>query len=169
MLPSEHGVNAAYYYVDDVCVRAATSTDNYNCVLIANAEPILGDSTAIDVDTLRLSRDTIANWVLHFSNDDFLLADSVVKILSVAIDLLKSDTALKATISGHANSMGSDLYNKDLSLRRAESVKRYLVERGILESRLMVSGFGATNPIANNDTKKGREINRRVEIQIERE
>jgi len=69
-------------------------------------------------------------------------------------------------VDGHTDSVGSDAYNMDLSIRRANSVKDLLVQRGIAFSRIEVMGFGETMPVATNDTEAGRQLNRRVEIKI---
>jgi OmpA-OmpF porin, OOP family len=66
---------------------------------------------------------------------------------------------------GHADSIGSDAYNMKLSLRRADSVKAYLVSKGIAASRIYTEGKGERQPIADNKTKEGRAKNRRVEIE----
>jgi OmpA-OmpF porin, OOP family len=66
---------------------------------------------------------------------------------------------------GHADSIGSDAYNMKLSLRRADSVKAYLVSKGIAASRVYTEGKGERQPIADNKTKEGRAKNRRVEIE----
>jgi OmpA-OmpF porin, OOP family len=71
----------------------------------------------------------------------------------------------RVQIEGHTDSLGSDSYNQRLSERRAQSVKRYLVQHFPLPSdRLVVRGFGKNKPIASNDTPEGRDKNRRVEV-----
>ena len=67
---------------------------------------------------------------------------------------------------GHADSVGSDAYNQRLSVRRAESVKAYLVSKGIEANRVYTEGKGEKQPIADNKTKEGRAKNRRVEIEV---
>ncbi len=71
-------------------------------------------------------------------------------------------------IGGHTDSVGSDSYNMELSRERAESVREALVERGIEQARLTAEGYGENNPIATNDTAKGRQQNRRVEITLDK-
>jgi outer membrane protein OmpA-like peptidoglycan-associated protein len=71
-----------------------------------------------------------------------------------------------ALIEGYTDSMGSDEYNRDLSQRRADSVKNYLVSRGISSDRLNTSGRGENSPVADNDSAAGRQQNRRVEVII---
>ena len=67
---------------------------------------------------------------------------------------------------GHTDSIGSDAYNQKLSVRRAESVKAYLVSRGVEPNRIYTEGKGEKQPVASNKTKEGRQKNRRVEIEV---
>ena len=74
-------------------------------------------------------------------------------------------SAYRVMIEGHTDSIGADSYNRRLSEKRAESVKRYLVQHFPIQSdRLVVKGYGKSKPIASNDTPDGRDKNRRVEI-----
>ena len=67
---------------------------------------------------------------------------------------------------GHTDSIGSDAYNQKLSVRRAESVKAYLVSKGIEPNRIYTEGKGKKQAVASNKTKDGRQKNRRVEIEV---
>ena len=67
---------------------------------------------------------------------------------------------------GHADSVGSDAYNQRLSIRRAESVKAYLVSKGLQANRVYTEGKGEKQPVADNKTADGRAKNRRVEIEV---
>jgi OOP family OmpA-OmpF porin len=67
---------------------------------------------------------------------------------------------------GHTDSIGTDAYNQKLSIRRAESVKAYLVSKGIEKNRIYTEGKGEKQPVADNKTKEGRAKNRRVEIEV---
>ena len=67
---------------------------------------------------------------------------------------------------GHTDSVGSDAYNQSLSVRRAESVKAYLVSKGIEKNRVYTEGKGEKQPVADNKTSEGRAKNRRVEIEV---
>ena len=75
--------------------------------------------------------------------------------------------ALEVIIAvGHTDSIGSDKYNNRLSQRRADSVKAYLVSKGIEPNRIYTEGKGEKQPIADNKTREGRAKNRRVEIEV---
>jgi OOP family OmpA-OmpF porin len=67
---------------------------------------------------------------------------------------------------GHTDAVGSDAYNQKLSVRRSESVKAYLVSKGIEKNRVYTEGKGEKQPVADNKTAEGRAKNRRVEIEV---
>jgi OmpA-OmpF porin, OOP family len=85
-------------------------------------------------------------------------------ILDEVAGYLKDNPDVKIEIQGHTDSVGSAEYNMRLSEKRADSVKKYLEERGISGDRLEAKGFGLTKPIAPNDTDQNRAKNRRVEL-----
>ena len=77
------------------------------------------------------------------------------------------DINLEVVIAiGHTDSIGSDAYNQKLSVRRAESVKAYLISKGVEPNRIYTEGKGEKQPVASNKTKDGRQKNRRVEIEV---
>jgi outer membrane protein OmpA-like peptidoglycan-associated protein len=69
-------------------------------------------------------------------------------------------------LEGHTDSVGDDRANQVLSQRRAESVKQYLVKKGVQSARIKAVGFGESKPIASNDTEEGRQTNRRTVVTI---
>ena len=69
-------------------------------------------------------------------------------------------------IEGHTDNIGSEEYNKKLSLRRANAVAEELKKRDIAANRIHVEGFGYSRPIASNDTEEGRAHNRRVDVML---
>jgi outer membrane protein OmpA-like peptidoglycan-associated protein len=79
---------------------------------------------------------------------------------------LKDNPTIHVRVEGHTDSRGGDAYNLNLSQRRAESVRAYLIGRGIDADRMEARGFGKTMPIADNRTEVGRSQNRRVEFII---
>jgi OOP family OmpA-OmpF porin len=105
----------------------------------------------------------IASKIFFETNSDKLKVASLAQLDELAI-ILKRYEGANLLIEGHADSQGDDAYNLTLSQKRTESVKTYLMEKGILESRLTGIGFGETVPIADNNTALGRAKNRRVEL-----
>ena len=100
----------------------------------------------------------------NFAFNSAELTPSAITELADTLESLKSDSALHIRINGYTDNVGSPAYNLQLSKRRAESVKRYLVSQGIAADRMETEGFGLTNPIADNATAAGRAKNRRVEV-----
>jgi outer membrane protein OmpA-like peptidoglycan-associated protein len=84
----------------------------------------------------------------------------------VADTLLAYPRIARVEVQGHTDSRGSDDYNLDLSQRRADAVRTYLIEQGVQPERLAAVGYGETEPVASNNTSSGREKNRRVQFLI---
>ncbi len=109
---------------------------------------------------------TLSGSVLFVTNHSDLLPGAQVKLNEVAAALTKQDAESKIIVEGHTDSQGEASYNQDLSQRRAQSVRDYLVSRGIAADRVTAQGFGLTRPIADNASPEGRANNRRVEIVV---
>lgn len=69
-------------------------------------------------------------------------------------------------VEGHTDSVGSDSYNQALSVRRARAVRDFLMDNGVVGSRISSLGYGESQPVASNESADGRQLNRRVEIEI---
>jgi OOP family OmpA-OmpF porin len=108
--------------------------------------------------------DVIAN-VQFETNSSFLTEEGKVALNEIA-DILASNTTIDMEVQAHSDNTGSAGYNKMISQKRAVSVVKYLAEKSIAQSRLTSLGFGEENPIADNNTKAGRAINRRVEFKL---
>ncbi len=93
------------------------------------------------------------------------------KELDALVDKIKSEKVGvgQITVTGHTDSTGTKAFNQSLSERRAESVKAYLVEKGISGDRIVTKGMGDSQPVASNKTAAGRAQNRRVDIDIQGE
>jgi outer membrane protein OmpA-like peptidoglycan-associated protein len=87
--------------------------------------------------------------------------------LDNAVKVLKEFPEVKVEISGHTDADGDRDHNVDLSQRRADSVKKYLTDKGIDPARLTTKGYGPDQPIADNTTKKGKAQNRRIEFKLQ--
>jgi len=103
---------------------------------------------------------------VDFGFDSTTIPASSKPLFDNAIYTLKRNSNLKVQLEGHTDSTGPEAYNQGLSERRAEAVKKHLVESGIDASRLTTVGYGESNPISPNDTAKGRTENRRVGFSI---
>lgn len=87
---------------------------------------------------------------------------SLVKIATI----LDQFPEMKIQIEGHTDNVGTAAYNQDLSERRAQSVRDFLVSQGVTAERMTVAGYGLTRPVADNATEAGRQKNRRVDLVI---
>jgi outer membrane protein OmpA-like peptidoglycan-associated protein len=109
---------------------------------------------------------TLSGSVLFASAKSELLPAAQMKLNDVAEALTKQDPDSNIVVEGHTDSQGGASYNQDLSQHRAESVRDYLVSRGIAKDRVTAQGFGLTRSIADNSSPEGRANNRRVEIVV---
>ncbi len=110
---------------------------------------------------------TLSGSVLFTSGKADLLPSAQVKLNEVADALTQQDPESKIVIEGHTDSQGTAASNQDLSQRRAQAVRDYLVSRGIAGDRVSSLGFGPTRAVADNATAEGRANNRRVEIVVQ--
>ncbi|MFA5938799.1 MAG: OmpA family protein [Sinimarinibacterium sp.] len=106
----------------------------------------------------------LENVTFQFNSSE--LTENGKSVLEPAIRFLTSQPTVRADVAGHTDSVGSDAYNKKLSLRRADSVRAHLISRGVSPGQLTSVGFGESQPIDSNATDGGRARNRRVELQI---
>ena len=105
------------------------------------------------------------NQIYFEFNSSELLTISNIQLDSL-YNILLEKPSLRIEIRGHTDNIGSEGYNKKLSVERAASVYNYLLEKGIPKTRMKYRGFGPNVPVADNNTEQGRELNRRVEIFI---
>jgi outer membrane protein OmpA-like peptidoglycan-associated protein len=109
---------------------------------------------------------TLSGSVLFPSDQSNLLGDAQTRLNQVA-DALLTTRERNIVIEGHTDSRGSENHNVDLSQRRAEAVRTYLVSRGYPSERIQAHGIGKGRPATSNDTAEGRANNRRVEIIVQ--
>jgi len=104
---------------------------------------------------------------IYFNEKKTNIDAMAAKALDRDGEMLKENPDIKVEIGGHTDSLGSAKENQKISEKRAESVKKYLMDKfNIAGDRMMVKGYGSSKPIADNSTNEGRAKNRRVEIRI---
>jgi outer membrane protein OmpA-like peptidoglycan-associated protein len=108
---------------------------------------------------------TLSGGVLFASGRSELLPIAAEKLTHVAM-ALKEQENQSILVEGHTDSLGSYTANQNLSQRRAESVRAYLVSSGIAPERVRAEGLGSSRPVADNTSAEGRANNRRVEIVV---
>ena len=104
---------------------------------------------------------------IYFNENKTNIDPVAAKALDRDGAMLKENPDIKVEIGGHTDSLGSEKANQKISEKRAESVKKYLMDKfNIPGDRMIVKGYGSKKPIADNGTKEGRVKNRRVELKI---
>ncbi|MBI4640096.1 MAG: OmpA family protein [Candidatus Tectomicrobia bacterium] len=103
---------------------------------------------------------------ITFQPEKAKLSEESKKVLDRAVELLQVNPTWLLRIEGHTDSMGDEKFNLTLSRERAESVRDYLIERGIDPGRLQAIGFGEQFPLAPNTTAEGRAANRRIVFKV---
>ena len=102
--------------------------------------------------------------IVLFGFDESTVKPEAYPLLDEVAVILEKNPEMKGEISGHTDSTGPAEYNQMLSEKRARAIEEYLENKGIDPSRFTSKGYGASNPIASNDTREGRQENRRVEL-----
>jgi len=128
----------------DKCPNEAGPQDNAGC-------PVIG----------------IKSYEIVFKSGSATLLGSSKSVLDTVVTYLNNHADVNVTVDGYTDSTGSDKINQPLSQKRADAAKAYLVSKGIAEGRMTTRGFGSASPIADNKTKEGRAMNRRIEIKVQ--
>jgi outer membrane protein OmpA-like peptidoglycan-associated protein len=127
-----------------------------------DAMDALAKQLAVKADT-RGTVITLSGGVLFATNQATILPGAQVQLDQVA-EALKTQAEHHFTVEGHTDNQGNDRINDDLSTRRANAVRDYLIVHGVAAAAITAQGFGSRRPIADNRTTEGRAMNRRVEI-----
>ena len=143
----------SYLISDNVDTFVGMKMAGIECIVLHEKEEIV---KKIDILAKRIYFETGKYKLLAKSNASL---DEVIKILN-------ENPSFNLEIHGHTDNVGKDEMNQTLSDNRAASVKTYFVGKGIPESRITSTGFGETQPIADNKTAAGRTLNRRVGLYL---
>jgi outer membrane protein OmpA-like peptidoglycan-associated protein len=103
---------------------------------------------------------------IFFETDSYELQERSLTELDKVVDYLEGSSGLKIEISGHTDDVGTQNYNQQLSLKRAEAVYSYLTSQGIADDTLSFKGYGQSQPAFPNDSDENRSKNRRIEFKI---
>ncbi|MBI3552215.1 MAG: OmpA family protein [Elusimicrobia bacterium] len=118
----------------------------------------------VDAVVKKVERGELPKIQFDFDSDAIRMNSSPT--LDAVVDILLANPKIKVMVLAHTCTMGTEVYNLDLSRRRARSVKEYLVKHGVPPPSIRYHGMGYSVPIADNSTKEGREKNRRVEFRV---
>ena len=134
----------AYYFIDDITVK---EIPKYNI-------------SEMDIN------EHIVLHNIYFETDKYDLLPGSYKELEKLYNLMKENPNLTIKIEGHTDYIGTDEHNLLLSENRAKAVQKYLISKGIEESKITYKGYGSSRPNSDNGTMEGRTENRRVEFVI---
>ena len=133
----------------------------------SSGEAAATDGTALPEDTTYVALDPSSqvNFEIKFAFDSAALEATEVAKLDTLCEVVKTSEIAQFQIIGHTDASGSDSYNQNLSLLRAEEVKRHMVENcGVPDAKLVATGVGEAFPMDPNDPRA--DVNRRVEFQV---
>lgn len=136
---------------------------------VLNIPALTGNAYYKDPFTVNLEFDPAKTFVLDNVEFDFGKANlrpESAPTLDNLVDYLQRRPSEKIEIGGHTDNKGSDAKNLQLSLERAKTIVAYLVAKGVDPSRLTAKGYGAMEPVEDNNTEAGRQKNRRTEVKI---
>ncbi len=143
-------------------IKSFDQAENYTSVEIQDADYHMNLTLSIKYE---LPKTYTLNDVTFATGSSNLVPSSFASLNELAeLMLLKKE--LKIELAGHTDNVGNENSNLQLSQSRANSVKNYLVKKGVLTSQLIAKGYGSSTPVATNETPEGRQENRRTEVHI---
>ena len=151
----------AYYFIDELKVYPVIDRSECSCTFEL-IEKELADTSNWEKDNFKNVR---VETVLFDFDDDHISRQEQIRLNEV-VKLMKENPYIQLEVVGHADIIGNENYNHELSQKRADKVMSFLKDRGIGEDRIKINYFGSSKPIASNQTDTGRAQNRRVEFLI---
>ncbi|WP_088698689.1 OmpA family protein [Halomonas campaniensis] len=120
--------------------------------------------SGLPVNIIGCATENLVLQDVNFRFDSAELTRPAKAVLDEIAKQLVKNTSARVLLEGHTDSIGTDQYNLELSQRRIDSVKSYLVSKGFPSQNMRAVGYGESDPIATNATPEGRALNRRVEL-----
>jgi OOP family OmpA-OmpF porin len=108
----------------------------------------------------------ISGKIVEFATGSDQLTDRGKAVLDELVPIFQANGTANFEVGGHTDNQGNDAANMSLSERRAVTVKKYLVSKGLADARFTTKGYGETQPVASNDTNEGRQRNRRIGFNV---
>jgi len=149
-----------------VSVKSINDSTKYGMISIPSLEPgqFFTEPFSVAVEYEAAKSYTLDD--VHFDFGKSALRPDSYKQLDELLDYLRNKENVIVEIAGHTDNVGKPADNKRLSEERAKAIVNYLVKKGIAASRLRAKGYGDTEPVADNSTDQGRQLNRRTEVRI---
>jgi OOP family OmpA-OmpF porin len=151
---------ASYYYIDDIIVEKI----HIRFKASPDLDQVIFDTLLI-IDEIEVDSAIVLENIQFEFNSSELLQQSYIDLKRLK-EFLDNNPLLRIKLEGHTDNVGGYDFNLKLSRERVEAVVAYLIEKGIESSRLEYAGYSYLKPLATNETKEGRQVNRRVTFKI---
>jgi OmpA-OmpF porin, OOP family len=149
-----------------ITIKSLTDTSKYGKIDIPSLGPdeFFSEPFRVDVKFQMAKNYTLDN--VHFDFGKASLRSESFAELDELVDFLKNKETVRVEIAGHTDNVGNEADNLRLSQQRSETIRGYLIKKGIQAARIVAKGYGASQPIADNNTDQGRQLNRRTEVRV---
>jgi outer membrane protein OmpA-like peptidoglycan-associated protein len=150
-------------------VKAATDAEAQRIKDSSNAAALrMAEQKSNDTVFVLVKGKTVVLRGVNFEFNKATLTKDSERILWRACNAMIANSDVRVVITGHTDNVGGQKFNQVLSLKRAQAVKNWLVNKGIASNRMRTVGRGLNEPVASNDTDAGRAENRRIEFYVEK-
>lgn len=149
-----------------VSVKSVTDTTKYT---ILNVPALAEDEFFTEPFWVKIQMEPARIFRLdhiHFDTDKASLRPDSYPQLTELLAYLQYHDQLRIEIAGHTDNTGTATHNLQLSQNRANTIRQYLISKGIPATRMQAKGYGDSMPVAENDTEEGRQLNRRTEVRV---
>lgn len=149
-----------------ITVKSLTDTTKYGAIDIPALAP---DESYTEPFKVNVKFEPARKYRLnnvHFDFGKATLRPESFGELEELVNYLKNKDEVKVEIAGHTDNVGNESDNLKLSQQRADAIRNYVIKKGIVAGRILAKGYGSTQPVADNDSDEGRQLNRRTEVRI---
>lgn len=143
-----------------------TDYKRIEALIVKHIPKVISTDVVVDRYILQFKDDILVLVGVNFAFDKAELLPESYPVLDKSVVLLNETPGAKFEVEGYTDYIGTKAYNMDLSIERAQTVKDYLVSKGIEQDRLTTVGFGEIHPVGDNTTEAGRAMNRRIVFKI---
>jgi len=166
--PPDSDRDGVYDYIDQ-CPEtpSGVSVDNWGCPPDRDADGVYDYKDKCPETPRGATVNQLGCWELvglNFDTAKWNIKTAYHALLIQVVEIMNKNPTLKIEIQGHTDNIGAAKYNQQLSEKRANAVKEFLIEAGVQSDRIRAKGYGLSQPIASNETEQGRKRNRRVEL-----
>jgi outer membrane protein OmpA-like peptidoglycan-associated protein len=163
------GAAAEYYGAENVDNQMSVDSGREATFSVFRIPYIFDPLSLVPQWEVNIENDVITGGLrggASFEYDSAELTPQLQQLATIAAGIIARNPTVAATIEGHTDSDGPAAYNQNLSQRRADAARDFIIALGVAPERLTAIGFGETSPMADNSTAAGRAVNRRIEFAL---